>query len=91
MGKPYWNERVKANYPARLKGLGLKPLVNQRGLRGTALGPASEGRSLSTEEQEAIALRLKQNGVTSGEVKRPVRLTRKEYWDYIAMKIKDSG
>lgn len=84
MKQPYWNERVKANYPARLKGLGLKPLVNQRGLRGAVLGPANEGRSLSSEEQEAVAVRLKQEGVALGEVKHPISLTRKEYWNYIA-------
>lgn len=59
----YWNERVEAKYSASLSGLSHAQLKRQRGLRGSTLGPASEGRRLSDSERSAIEQQLRASGI----------------------------
>lgn len=58
----YHERRQLATYGAGLKGLSHSQLHRQRGLKGTTLGPASEGRSLTAEERERIAEQMRREG-----------------------------
>jgi hypothetical protein len=49
-------------YPNYLRGYGNQPLKKPRALRGSKLGPANQGRSLSPDEVAAVAAKLKQEG-----------------------------
>ena len=48
-------------YPSFLRGYGNQPLKAPRGLRGSKLGPANEGRRLSPEEIAAVEAQLKRD------------------------------
>lgn len=53
---PYWNRKVRSESgPAGT-------LTNQRGLKGSKLGPANEGRRLSDEERRKIEEQLRKDG-----------------------------
>lgn len=59
----YHDQRVSGEKFGRdLQGLGQHALVKQRGLRGTKLGPANDGRRLSPEERRAIVEKMKLEG-----------------------------
>jgi hypothetical protein len=61
--KPQFHERrVMAKYESRLDGLSHTQLNRQRGLKGSTLGPASEGRKLSAEEIAAIEEAMRREG-----------------------------
>ena len=49
-------------YPNYLRGYGNQPLKKPRALRGSKLGPANQGRSLSPDEVAAVAAKLRQEG-----------------------------
>lgn len=49
-------------FNGQLRGLGDHALARQRGLRGSTLGPASEGRKLTEEEKKAVEVALKRDG-----------------------------
>jgi hypothetical protein len=54
--QPYWNQKVRNETgPAGT-------LTNQRGLRGSKLGPANEGRKLSPDERRKIEDQLRKEG-----------------------------
>ncbi len=53
---PYWDREV------RREGGAPGTLVRQRGLKGTKLGPANEGRKLSPEERERIEKEMREKG-----------------------------
>ena len=57
---PYWNK--KRRNEARIAGLSHTTLTNQRGLKGSKLGPANEGRKLSDEERAAVVAEMKRKG-----------------------------
>lgn len=59
---PYWLRRVDASDDPALKGLAHTQLGRQRGLPGSKLGPANEGRRLSVVERQEIERRMKQEG-----------------------------
>jgi hypothetical protein len=46
-----YQRTVKRLYGGELRGLAHTQLFNQRGLRGTTLGPANRGRRLDTAER----------------------------------------
>jgi hypothetical protein len=56
----YWNKRVREE--RRIQGLSHTTLTNQRGLKGTKLGPANEGRKLSLEEREKVEAQMRLDG-----------------------------
>lgn len=56
---PYWNRRVREE--RRIEGLA-PTLTNQRGLKGSKLGPANSGRKLSPAERQAIEDQLRRDG-----------------------------
>jgi hypothetical protein len=58
--QPYWNRRVREE--RRVESLSHTTLVNQRGFKGTTLGPANEGRSLSTSERAEIERKMREDG-----------------------------
>jgi len=53
---PYWDQKVR-NESGRPG-----TLTNQRGLRGSKLGPANEGRKLTDNERRAIAEQMRRDG-----------------------------
>lgn len=54
--QPYWNQRVRnESGPAGT-------LTNQRGLKGSKLGPANDGRKLSGEEKRAVIEKMRKEG-----------------------------
>lgn len=56
---PYWNQSVRDERP----GHGLAPtMTNQRGLKGTTLGPANGGRRLSAAERAAVVEQMRKEG-----------------------------
>ncbi len=52
----YWNQKVRNESGAA------GTLTNQRGLRGSKLGPASDVRKLSAEEREKIEAQMRREG-----------------------------
>lgn len=54
--QPYWNQKVRNESGAT------GTLTKQRGLRGSKLGPASDGRKLSAEEREKIEAQMRRDG-----------------------------
>jgi hypothetical protein len=58
--KEYWNASVRQE--KRITGLSHTTLTNQRGLKGSKLGPANEGRRLSSDEAKKIEEQLRREG-----------------------------
>lgn len=68
MKKPrrkFHEQAVRANYGADLRGIGHSTLQRQRGLKGSKLGPANEGRHLSVAERKEIETQLRNEGKLS--------------------------
>lgn len=57
--QPYWNQGVREE--RRIAGLA-PTLTKQRGLKGSKLGPANEGRRLSSAERQAVADQMRREG-----------------------------
>jgi len=57
-----YEDNTIVEYPSFLRGYGNQPLKKPRGLRGSKLGPANEGRRLSPEEVAAVEAQLKRDG-----------------------------
>lgn len=53
---PYWNRKVRDESGRA------GTLTNQRGLKGSKLGPASEGRTLSDAERKKVEEKLRKDG-----------------------------
>lgn len=53
---PYWNQKVR-NETGRAG-----TLTNQRGLKGSKLGPANDGRRLSDAERRKVEEQLRKDG-----------------------------
>lgn len=53
---PYWNQKVRDESGRA------GTLTNQRGLKGTTLGPASAGRKLSDAERRKIEEQMRKDG-----------------------------
>lgn len=56
----YWNKTVRQEH--RIASLSHTTLTKQRGLRGSKLGPANEGRRLSSDEAKKIEDQLRREG-----------------------------
>lgn len=54
--QPYWNQKVRNEAGAA------GTLTNQRGLRGSKIGPANEGRRVSDEERLKIEAQMRRDG-----------------------------
>jgi hypothetical protein len=60
--RQYYKRTVKLHYGGELRGLAHNQLFQQRGLRGTTLGPANRGRRLSAAERQAIEQKMRDEG-----------------------------
>lgn len=58
----YHEQARRADYGSELRGISHTQLQRQRGLRGSTLGPANEGRRLSDAEREEIERKLREQG-----------------------------
>lgn len=58
---PKFGERI-SDFGSDLKGLGGLSTSRIRALRGSKLGPASEGRKLSPEERKRIEEQMRKDG-----------------------------
>lgn len=54
--QPYWNKKVRNETGAA------GTLTNQRGLRGSKLGPANEGRHMSDDERRKVEEQMRRDG-----------------------------
>lgn len=57
--QPYWNRKIREE--RRIPGLA-PTLTKQRGLKGSKLGPASAGRSLTAAERRAVEEQMRREG-----------------------------
>lgn len=57
---PYWDRKVLTRDTH--KGLAHTTMNQQRGLKGITLGPANEGRTLSSEEKAAAIKKMQEEG-----------------------------
>lgn len=57
--QPYWNRKMREE--RRIAGLA-PTLTKQRGLKGSKLGPASEGRRLDAAERQKIEDQMRREG-----------------------------
>lgn len=67
MAKEFHRQRVFGPSRRDLRGMGHSPLHRQRGLKGSTLGPANEGRRLSAEERAAVEARMREEGKFNGK------------------------